>query len=236
MNTIYDAFLPIAIRLATITGENIPRDYIHNDEYGEIVRKVEVNANRFPLPDRLKVMDEYYWSITQLLEKMYAELPKEVIDIKRPVNPFVDWDNNLPERKPFPHEVFFLEELEYYQAWLSIKVTDLKAHKSIATPIEPKSQINLPDNFTIKDLNKHFNGSLSPLQSVLLLHFLKEEKIIPEYSQSSIAKLGEALLGRHEKTTVKFSREIHSHLKDKNELNKLKSIFENIIKNINSHL
>lgn len=97
-------------------------------------------------------------------------------------------------------------------------------------------QINLPENFTVKQLNKDFDPQLSVNQVALFLHYLKDLAILPPYSDLSIGKLAEAFFVRNQKNVTKGLTDIYTIKSNEGELSNLKKVLQNLIKQIDIDL
>jgi hypothetical protein len=107
---------------------------------------------------------------------------------------------------------------------------------SVPLSVESNSKLELPKDFTVKQLTKHFEPSLTPSQAALLLFYFKDKGILPPYSDSSISKLAEAFFARNQKNVSTNLTNIHSLKASKNELESLKKVLSSLIKEIDDDI
>jgi hypothetical protein len=103
---------------------------------------------------------------------------------------------------------------------------------------EPRShtQIQLPDNFTVTQLNKHFEPQLSLNQAALFLYYLREQAILPPYSDSAIGKLAESFFVRNQKNISKSLTDIYTVKRNKDDLTTLKRVLQALVTQIDTDL
>ena len=98
--------------------------------------------------------------------------------------------------------------------------------KEDANKKEPGIIIHLPENFPIKMLKGHFNPYLSPLQASLFLQILKDLQVIPPYGTTDIGRLGQFIVGRHEKTIADGVRDVENMDYTKEDISILQSLLQ----------
>jgi hypothetical protein len=104
-------------------------------------------------------------------------------------------------------------------------------------PVQPlQNVIWLPENFTVSEVNKHFTPQLSVNQAALFLYYLREQAILPPYSDASIGKLAEAFFVRNQKNITKSLTDIHSVKHNKEELMALKRVLEALLKEVENDI
>jgi hypothetical protein len=159
------------------------------------------------------------------------------------------WDKIVS--KP-PTEERKQELMEGYKLELNSYLKDLDAlmkarkgyfsSKPEAAENNPKLQnmqqtvIQLPENFTVTQLNKHFDPQLSVNQAALFLYYLREQAVLPPYSDSSIGVLAEAFFVRNKKGITQGLTDIYSIKESKEDLNGLKRVLQALIKQIDADL
>lgn len=108
--------------------------------------------------------------------------------------------------------------------------------KTQVPSVESISKLELPKDFTVKQLTKHFEPSLTPSQAALLLYYFKDKAILPPYSDTSLGKLAEHFFARNQKNVTTNLTNIHSLKANKNELESLKKVLSSLIKEIDDDI
>jgi hypothetical protein len=132
-------------------------------------------------------------------------------------------------------------ELEYYSESL---YTIIQPRKALLNQVKPGDQISsihaqvieLPESFTVKQLTKHFEPSLTPSQAALLLYYFKDKGILPPYSDASLGKLAEHFFARNQKNLTTNLTNIHTLKASKNELESLKKVLSSLIEEIDDDI
>lgn len=134
-----------------------------------------------------------------------------------------------------------LSELHFYSESLNrilkprrAMLNQLKTNEQ-SSPLSSQT-IQLPEGYTVKQLTKHFEPSLTPSQAALLLHYFKEKGILPPYSDTSLGKLAEHFFARNQKNVTTNLTNIHSLKASKNELESLKKVLSSLIKEIDDDI
>jgi hypothetical protein len=130
------------------------------------------------------------------------------------------------------------EGLDYCSKQLS-KIVDNHKTSLPAEQPNPKTvvtEIKLPDNFTVKQLNKHFDPLLTGRQVAFLLHYLRKLGIIPTYNDSDLSKLGEYFFVRNQQRTRAVISNIYRELENPADLIELQKVLNLILKEVKSDI
>ena len=132
----------------------------------------------------------------------------------------------------------YLKDLDSIIKFRKGHITSKPSPETIKPQPQQMSQsfIQLPENFTVTQLNKHFDPQLSVNQAALFLHYLREQAVLPPYSNSSIGTLAEAFFVRNQKNITKGLTDIYSIKESKEDLNALKGVLQALIKQIDADL
>lgn len=189
---------------------------VNQDEYSyyDLIDQIEREVNKFDSIAVYELASEYLlrtYKIIELLEKGRKKYTQ-----KEKVK-FENWK----------------EELEEY---LSSLAGIIMAREDIYQLSKPEKDnypsnkvIQLPDKFTIRDIQLHFKPK--PHEEIaLLMYYLSKAGIMPPYEQSQYGKIA-PIFGIHEKTIAKDIRYIGTPSKPK--LGKLKKLVEALLETIN---
>jgi hypothetical protein len=133
------------------------------------------------------------------------------------------------------------EGLDYCSRQLSLIVDNHKTSLPEDQP-NPKTvvtEIKLPDNFTVKQLNVHFDPLLSLRQATLFLYYLREKGVIPNYNASELGRLGEVFFARNNKNIRQELQDIYGPdgiRQNAKELKALQEVLQSILHEIDIDL
>lgn len=149
----------------------------------------------------------------------------------------MDEDDGLYLLNKYKKELeFTLEHLKAFESVLFKQIS--QSSKINPVPVETKAAtiIELPNEFTVTQLNKHFTPQLSVNQATLFLYYLRDLAILPPYSDASIGKLAEAFFVRNQKNITRGLTDIYSLKGDDEDLSTLKKVLQSMIKEIDKDL
>ena len=132
------------------------------------------------------------------------------------------------------------EELTYCFSTLR-EIIEARSHTNSIPNLSSESkteiiQINLPQNFTIKQIQKHYTPFLLPIQGAQLLQYLKDLQVIPPYGPTDIGRLGRLLFGMHDKSITNGLLSIDNLKMKKEDLKRLQALLKSIDKEIEKDL
>lgn len=107
--------------------------------------------------------------------------------------------------------------------------------KKRISPVE-QQVIELPENFTVTQLNKHFDPQLSVATTTLFLYYLREKSVIPPYSDMALGKLAEVFFVRNQKNITKNLTNIYEVKESEKNLIELKKVLQALIKEIDKDI
>ena len=247
-----ELFAPLDERLYKFESNYFSTFYFYANFSSEELDKVKPNIYEIAKGVSLFDPDEVYNEA-----KLHEE---RVVDILHDLKPLkkikvIDDFKQVEEVELYPPRSEYLfkewqEEFAIYQTHLqSMQKIALKRRQSTnsKTPIDVNkgaevltkqqiTQINLPENFTVSQLNKSFEPQLSVSQAALFLYYLREHAILPPYSDSSIGKLAEAFFVRNQKNVTKGLTDIYTIKSNETELSSLKKVLQKLIKEIDNDL
>lgn len=124
------------------------------------------------------------------------------------------------------------EGLDYCTKQLVKIIENHKTSSNTVTPKAMVTEIKLPDNFTIKQLNVHFDPLLSLRQATLFLYYLREKGVIPNYNDSGLATLGHAFLARNQQGIRENIGQIFEIKQNLTDLKPIQQVLKSILKEI----
>jgi hypothetical protein len=216
----------------------------YDEDHSKLVYNIGRQASQF------NPLDVYNEAIT------YVERIKAIIESLEPVQyEYVTYDHDdlqdMNGSRPTTEEQKKIW-MERHQRELSGFLKDLEAVLRVregvihhtAVPEQRKQEainvnqpvIELPENFTVTQLNKHFDPQLSVNQAALFLYYLREQAILPSYSDSAIGKLAEAFFVRNQKNITKSISDIYTVKRNKDDLKALKLVLDKLLKEIDTDL
>ncbi len=128
------------------------------------------------------------------------------------------------------------EGLDYCTKHLIKIIENHKTFSNMETPKAVVTEIRLPDNFTVKQLNVHFDPLLSLRQATLFLYYLREKGVIPNYNSSELGRLGEYFFARNNKNIREELTDIHENRENEEDLKALQQMLKSILKEVTSDL
>jgi hypothetical protein len=136
----------------------------------------------------------------------------------------------------------FKAELNYYETQLQ-KIIEIQSknpnpnlnlNKSVIKKEVP--EIRLPENFTVKQLNVHFDPLLSLKQASLFLYYLREKGVIPNYNSSELGKLAVIFFARNNKNIRDEITAVYENRQNSGDLKALQKILKSLLDEINKDL
>lgn len=246
--TVKQLFAPLGNRLYTFESNDYSSDY--SDEYSEWENHIDYTII---IREIVKVLDEYDPKEVYEESKFYLS---RVTDIQKNIKPlttivmkFRDGGCMEKEVPKGTQEIWFKkwqDDLEVYQTQLN-SIIDISKKRiefesqreynnSTQNTTQKVNQINLPENFTVKQLQVIQKPKLSLSQSALFLYYLRDSGILPSYSDASLGKLAEAFLVRNEKTIRDGFTDIYNLKRKKDDLELLKLELQSLLKAIDEDL
>ena len=190
----------------------------HDYDYLTMIDKIGRDVNRFEITQVYEVAYEYLLRTHRVLEELVMQQRGK---------------NTVPESK---WKMWNSEIYEYLHQLLAIlEARDDAYHRKIENKgyANDDKLIQLPDNYTITDLQAHFKPRYTHPTIALLLYYMSKVGILPLYHQREFGKIA-SLFGFHSKTIEKDFRNLNSD--SKSDLIKVKSVAENLLESITDDL
>jgi hypothetical protein len=134
----------------------------------------------------------------------------------------------------------YLAHFQTYKRILSERVSAMEEQggrmQISKTEAAARPVIQLLENFTVKQLNKLFDPQLSLNQAALFLYYLREQAILPPYTDTALGKLAEAFFVRNQKNISESITDIYTVKRSKDHLNTLKRVLQSLLKEIDNDL
>jgi len=237
--TIQHAFLPLSARLlqyehhdyqkesATIDFENA---FDTDIDFEGIIKNIAISVNLFNPKEVYKEASIYKKRVSSILKDLAPkkidinyDFKKKAI-IKKATSK--EKQNSLLEQWRF--------ELKTYQEYLMIilKITKGRVENTEFPVIK---MINLPSGFPIQKVSKLFKPLLSTNETCLFLYYLMEEKLIPQFSKTSLGILAQHLFFRSD-DNIRQTFSYIEDIKTKDNLTSLKYVFQTLIGRIDKDL
>jgi len=238
MPTIEQVFSPLNERLTKYENRHVMR---RNDlgwssaDYLPEFEIIRLKVSDFSPESIISQANIYNERVENILSELSKELPAAVLNTPRPVKLEVIDDSKLKKQNAFSEEVFWLEELEYYNEALLSLIKVWSSSQSKDEIVGNLTQINLPENFTLPHLTTNFQPKLSPSQTALFLFYLRETELIPYYSDSALSKFAPPFLGRNSQDIRKELGTLRSH-KSKADLKVIKEQIERLLQSLSADL
>ena len=251
--TVKQLFARLDDRLSTFESKRH-----HTDFSDELVPIRENTGYTFIIFKITKVFNEYDPVEVNELAHYYEERATIILRNLKPISKrYVQLDNDKIVYDKISEEdqkwilenwqnelATYIEQLQMIQRITAKRIEASKEIQQLSkstqkqgSPSESQSiQINLPENFTVTQLNKRFDPQLSVNQAALFLYYLREHAVLPPYSDSSIGKLAEAFFVRNQKNVTKGLTDIYTIKSNEGELSSLKKMLQKLIKEIDNDL
>ncbi len=225
--TVYKLFNIINSRLAEIENPIIRTEGYDPPHYLELMSSIENNIDLFSVSDACDHLKNYLGRIEVQIKRLIDEVPKEAREIKRPV-PITKEVLNIPP------EIFIIEELEYYHERLQFML-DVRS-KYFQIPVVQELVIQLPEGFRVRELEQHFNQYFTQDQAALLLYYFRENKLIPNYSNTHLGLLAQYFFGRDKSDVRKAVGRVHSFKENREDLLYIKKALLSLVESINADI
>lgn len=224
LQSVKKIFLPLASRLLLFEtkeyldaadNEFINDRFITDFPFEEMISEISVQANLFDNEDIYWESKKYEKKVRTVLKSLEPKLDVSEEKQKKLMN---DWKFEL---------YTYLDHLEIIQSQRS---------KVLSRTKENVPEIKLPENFTVPDVLKNFSPFLNKESAALFLYYLRQEGILPNYTNIDLASLSKPFFAvsgqkaREELTHISTLRENDDVLKE------LKRMLETILKTVNKDL
>lgn len=226
LETIRKAFAPLGERLHFFEVELhlLPNNEheIHVNQhdyfYFDMIDKIGRDVNQFEVTQVYDVGYEYLLRTHRVLERLKGQRKK---NRKIPVGKWEMWESEIYE---YIHQLLAILEARddaYHRV------------KENTVPTVGDKIIQLPENFTITDLQTHFKPRYSHPTIALFAYYMSKAGILPPYHQREFGKIA-SLFGFHSKTIEKDIRALNPD--SKADLIKVKSVAESLLEAISEDL
>lgn len=183
----------------------------HDYFYPALIDKVGRDVNSHDTNQVYNIANEYLFRTNRILGLM-NEQKKKTKEIKNG-----KWDMWLSEIYEYLHQLLVILDAreEIYQ--------------SKTNPTVHNKTIQLPENFTIKELQVHFKPKHPHSTIALLMYYMSKIGIMPPYDQGQYGKIA-PIFGFHDKTIAKDMR--HLSIESKSDLTKVQKVVETLLEAI----
>lgn len=220
------AFAPLGERLYFFESElhllennehDIPINQ-HDFYYHDMIDKIGRDVNRFDSFQVYLTAEEYLKRTYRLTHQLVRQ-EKENKSVSR--DKWQMWEAELYE---YLHGLLAILDAreEIYKETVSTNATVV---------IEKK--IELPKDFTIKELQVHFKPKYNYSVIAALMHYMSKAGILPPYEQSEFTKIA-PIFGFHSKSIAKGIRFLNPN--SKSELKKVKAVVDALVEAISEDL
>jgi len=192
----------------------------HDFYYNDMIDKVGRDVNLYDSAEVYELANEYADRAIKIL--LGFKKQKESSDEAK-LNKWEDWDNELHEYLIHLYAIMDTREERFK------KIQESSQHNIIQKVFE------LPENFEASDYTDDFTPKLSSKQAALFLLLLKNQGLIPMYTDTALAKLSTVFFARNAQNVRKNIINIHEIRKEAKELSKLKSFLLSMVEEIDNY-
>jgi len=200
-----ELFLPLGNRLYYFESGKYVREsraVIHPEidgyitfAYHSLMDEIGKRVNVFSPEQAYRLSTDYLRRVQSLIPKI-EDVQFETVEYEG-TDVVLRGETNAEQKKAWRERIS--RELSYYENGLQ-SIIDTRKNSTIDEDkfIKGRShtEINLPENFETKELQKHFDPTLNKDEIALLFYILKDRGIIPPYSDTSLSVLLSPLFGR----------------------------------------
>ncbi len=187
----------------------------HDYFYPAMIDKVGLDVNAHDTNEVYNIANEYLFRANRVLE-LLNEQKKKNKDINE-----IKWDMWASEIYEYLHQLLVILDAreDIYQSKTNTTVTN--------------KSIQLPENFTIRELQVHFKPKYPHSTITLLMYYMSKVGIMPPYDQGQYGKVA-SIFGFHNKTIAKDMR--HLSIESKSDLMKVQKVVETLLDAITEDL